>query len=245
MSSLDDKIAALKAKQGIRDAPEPPAAGAPKKAKKAAPKTKANGKAVKKVSTKRQKATENYELFSHAYIRHGCNATGAYTELHPDCTPESAATMGWRLLRNVEVQRILFPLLEALMEKNAVDTEFVLNRWLEQANGSALDYFHIEEDGRLGALDLTSITDAQRRNLKSIKISDTKYGQSISITVADQQKAVEMFAKYLQMLTEKAEPEDADRIGDLIEAGVKRIRANKDLNAWKDGAFDTKFSDAH
>ena len=136
------------------------------------------------------------------------------------------------------VQRILSPLLETLLEKNKVDTEFVISRLLEQANGSALDFFH----GRLGALDLASITDAQRRNLKSIKITDTKYGQSISIAVSDQQRAVEMFAKYLQMFTKELEPEDAGRIGDLIEAGVKRIWANKDLNAWREIVAEGTFS---
>lgn len=244
MSTLDEKVAALKAKQGSRDGQEQPGVRTASKKKKPARKKKNNGQSTKKCSDQRDKATDNYELFSHAYIRHGCNATGAYKELHPECNPGTAATSGWRLLRNVDVQRILFPLLEELMKKNTVDTEFVLRRWLEQANGSALDYFRVEEDGRLGALDLASITTAQRRNLKSIKISDTKYGQSISITVSDQQRAIEMFAKYLQMFAEKDSPEDSRKIGDLIEAGVRRIRACKDINAWKDLGFDGGFSDA-
>ena len=62
-----------------------------------------------------------------------------------------------------------------------------------------LDYFKIDDNGKL-RLDMSNLTDAQRRNLKSIKISDTKYGRSISVAVADQRHAVHMLAKYLQML---------------------------------------------
>lgn len=240
MTGLDEKIRAIKAGKN------------PGKHKSA--KERANGKAVKRVPTVRKKADEQDELFAHAYVRHGCNGTKAYLEVFPNVKPESASVLGWKRLRKVNVQRILFPLLESLMEKNAVDTEWVLTRWLEQANGSPLDYFHITSDGELGDLDLNGISDAERRNLKTIKVNrtfiagregaDDKINENITITVADQQHAVDMFAKYMRMLTEKMPEEDRDRIGNLIEQGVKRIRACKDLDAWRDIDIGGQFNDA-
>ena len=134
-------------------------------------------------------------------------------------------------------------MLQKLLRKAQVDREWVLNRLTEQANASALDYFTQTSAGQLELRDMNELSDAMRRNLKSIKISKTKNGRSISVTVVDQQQAVGMLAKFLQMFTKKADREDAGRIGDLIERGVKRIRACKDLDAWRDVGVDDKFSD--
>ncbi len=247
MSALDDKLAALLAKQGF--GPAQPDTSLPKTSPgKDQKNTTVAGNGKKKTTTISKanapsKTYENSLKFAHAYVRLQCNATAAYKDLFPDVTDASASTLGWKLLRKVEVQRILFPLLEGLMEKNEVDTQFVIGRLLEQADASPLDYFNITEHGTIDGLDLTSVTPAQRRNLKSIQISDTRYGQTIKVTVVDQQKAVEMFAKYLQMFTREMDEDDVERIGDLIEQGVKRIRKNKDLDAWKEGALDGQFSE--
>ncbi len=257
---LDAKIAALKKEHGLT---EPETGGtrpraekketAPRKdALKPKPK-KTNGKAI----SREEKDDKNNLNFVHAFIRNGCNATGAYQEVFPDCKPASAGVLGWRWLRKVKVQQIMFPLLEALMEKNEVNSEWVLSKWMDYASASPLDYFDIMPDGSLGRLRLDRITDAQRTNLKDIKVKRTaieKFDddgeltfttihEEIQIKVVDQARAVDQFAKFLQMLVEKLDPEDMDRIGDLIEAGVKRIRANKDLDAWKTVAADGQFSD--
>lgn len=263
MSSIDDKVAALLAKQGLASAQpdtsklrsEPENSQKTKTATgngKETGKKTSNNKAVTKKSQAPSKAYENSLQFAHAYVRLQCNATAAYKELYPDVKDTTASTEGWKLLRKPEVQKILFPLLEALMEKNEVDTEFVIGRLLEQADASPLDYFSIKKDGSLGGFDLSAITPAQRRNLKSIKYKKTTFTDSegeetvtedFHVTVVDQQKAVEMFAKYLQMFTREMDEEDVARIGDMIEQGVKRIRKNKDLDAWKDGALEGTFSE--
>ena len=184
------------------------------------------------------------ESFAHAFIRHGCNASAAYRDaISPNCKPDTARVEGHKYLTKPAVQSILAPLLEALMQKNEVDTEFVLSRLLEQANASPLDYFHITEDGCLGELDLSAVQDHERRTLRSIKVTNNKYGRTITVTVSDQQKAIEMFAKYLDMFRQEDSPEQERRIGDRIEQGVKRIRANRDLQAWKEGSIEGKFSE--
>jgi len=231
--------------KGASHTSKPKPAPASQKTKKRAP-----GKAVVREATAPNKMAEKCERFAHAYVRSGCNATRAYKEISPDCTDVTAATEGGKYLRKPQTQRILMPLLEGLMEKNAVNTEFVLSRMLEQANASPLDYFYVNERGQLGGIDVTGITDAQRRNLKTIRMTENSFvdknggehtSRSWHITVVDQQKAIEMFARYLQMFTRDMAEEDLTRIGDLIEAGVKRIRANKDLEAWR--TIDAEFSE--
>jgi hypothetical protein len=87
-------------------------------------------------------------------------------------------------------------------------------------------------------LDFSNLTEDQRLNLKEITVTPTKYGTKYSIKTYDAQHAVDMIAKHLGLLVDRLPEKDAGRIGDLIEAGVKRIRATKDLDAWQDIVLD-------
>lgn len=241
MSELDNKINALLAKQGID---EPDTA----KKKKTKKKAVAKKRPAKKKSKKRPAKVATLhgvdpELFAHAYIRNHCQAVAAYRELRPDLAERTLQSHSYKLLESAEVQRVLWPLLEGVMEKAEVESEEIIKRWLEQANASPLDYFHVNERGQLGGIDLTNMTEAQRRNLRSIQVTDTQHGQSIKITVVDQQKATELLAKTLGMLQIQIDPQTEDRIGDLLEAGVKRIQRKMDADAWKRAAVDGEFSD--
>ncbi len=262
MSQLDDKIEALLKKQGLD---EPDAAKAPRKkaaakkkrttkkkaqSKKAPAKKKTKKRPAKRKATKKKRPAKvattqgvDPEQFAHAYIRNNCQAVTAYRELRPDLTENTLMGNAHRILASTEVQRVLWPLLEGVMEKAEAQSEEIIKRWIEQANASPLDYFHIDERGRLGAIDLTGITEAQRRNLRSIQVTDTQHGQSIKITVVDQQKATELLAKSLGMLVTRLDPETEDRIGDLLEAGVKRIQKKMDADAWKQAAIEGEFTD--
>lgn len=246
---LEKRLAELKAEHGDdgqkQVGKKPEAKAQPKKAaaKKKPP--------VRRRPTKTDKTTEQAQLFAYAYVRNGCNATAAYREIKPGVKDSTAQANGHRMLRNAKVQQFLAPLLEALMEKNQVDAEWVLARWREHADCSPLDYFYQTEDGDLHLRDIDSLNEIERRNLRSIDVTKTvSEGEDWStttykwkITVVDQQKAVEMFAKYLDMLTRSLDEDEVERIGDLIEAGVKRIRASKDLDAWKDDAIEGTFSE--
>lgn len=255
MSQLDDKIDELLKKQKLDNEapakPDTPAKSLSPRAvaKKSKTATRPAKKKTKKKAVRQPKVDP--ELFAHRYVMYHCNGTAAYMSIRPDVKPEAAAACASRLLKTVKVQNVLWPLLEGLLEKESAQSDWVIKRWLEQAEASPLDYFSITPDGGLGGLDLTNLSQAQRRNLKSIRynrtVTTTTTDHSVNetvhetwhVTVVDQQKAVELLAKMLGMLQPKMDSEDVDRIGDLLERGVKRIQQSKDLDGWRtiDGEF--------
>jgi len=187
-----------------------------------------------------KKATLNNVRFCQELIRAGLNAKAAYLKVHPEVTPRTAEVNGHRMLRNAEVQAVLLPMLEKLFIDAGIEADYVFKRWVEMSQASPLDYFKIAKDGKLGELDLSNLTEAQRLNLKAIKVTQTKFGETITVTVCDQARAVNMIAKHLGLLTEKTDNKDVERIGDIIEKGVARIKATKDLDGWKDMIIDGK-----
>ena len=200
--------------------------------KKAAPKIKIIGKAVTKAAfTDRQ--------FAHKLIQNNLNAKAAYLALKPDVTARTAEVEGSKLLRKPELIAILTPLLEKLFTEAGIDAHWVFQRWVQMSQATPLDYFTINDDGQ-PVLDMSDLTPAQRANLKEIKITDTKFGQNITVKVWDAQKATDQIGKHLGLLVEKLADEDIERIGDLIERGVKRIKATKDLDGWKSVILDVE-----
>ena len=150
--SLKDNLAAVKA-------------GKP--AKKAPARKKVNVRAVAKHRIDRTR-------FCQELIKHGMNASAAYRALSPSVNANTAKVEGHRLLTDPNVVKILTPMLEKLFTDAAIDVEYVLRRWLEIAEGSAADYFTFE-DG-YPVLNMSDLTPAQMRNLKSITITEHKYG---------------------------------------------------------------------
>ena len=178
------------------------------------------------------------ELFAQALIRNKMNASAAYREMRPEATEKTAGVEGHKLLKNPRVIDILTPMLEGLFIDAGIETEYVFRRWLEIASGSAMDYYKIV-DGE-PVLDMSSMTPAQYGNLKSISITQTQHGTNYKIETYDAQKALETIGKHLGLLVEKLAEEDISRIGDIIEMGVKRIKATKDLDGWKSVVLDVE-----
>jgi len=179
-------------------------------------------------------------LFCKELIKNSMNASAAYKAVGPKVTAGTAKVEGHRLLTDPNVIKILTPMLEKLFIDAGIEADYVFKRWVEMSQASPLDYFEITKDGKLGDLDLSNLTEAQRLNLKAIKVTPTKFGDRVTIEVYDAQKAVDMIAKHLGLLAEKLPKEDDRRIGDLIEQGVARIRATKDLDGWKDIIIDSE-----
>ena len=227
--SLKENLQKLKDGQPIKK----PAAH--KKAKKkAAPKKKTNGKVI-------SKRAFTYRQFAHKLIQNSLNAKAAYHALRPDVTARTAEVEGSKLLRKPELIRILTPLLEKLFTEAGIETTYVFRRWLEMSQATAADYFTFE-DG-VPKLDMSNMTEAQRKNIREIKVSENRYGTNYTIKVVDQQAAVDAIAKHLGLLIEKLAEEDIERVGDLIEKGVNRIRKAKDLEAWREIVLDAEFSE--
>jgi len=230
--SLKDDIAAVQADK-------PKAKPAPKK------RTPAK-KAVSKVISKPEAI---HRLFAEALIRNELNATAAYKEIKPNVTDKTAAANGHKLLRTTETIEILTPMLERLFIKAGIETEYVFRRWVEFAQATPLDYFRVDEDGYMILRPTDDLTPAQRTNLREIKLTTTKsadgeyINQNVQVKVVDQQKAVDTIGKHLGLLVDKLDADDVERIGDLLERGINRIRETKDLDGWKDVILDAEFAE--
>ena len=204
----------------------------------------AKKRAKVKATIKPRRMDENtIRLFCMEYIKHGLNGAAAYKATHPKASTKTASVEASKYLAKPSVQKILQPMLRELFAKAKLDADFVVRRWLSLANASPLDYFKITKDGKLGDLDLSNLTEDQRLNLKEIKVQRTKFGQNITIKVYDAQRAVESIAKHLGLLVEKLPEADVERIGDLIEKGVNRIRKTRDLDGWKEVILDVEFTE--
>ncbi len=203
--------------------------------KKPAARKKANGRAVAKHRIDRKR-------FCQELIKHGMNASAAYQAVSPHCNANTAKVEGHRLLTDPNVIKILQPMVQRLFHKAGIQADYVFSRWVEMSQATPLDYFTINDDGQ-PVLDMSALTPAQRANLKEIKITDTKYGQNITIKVCDAQKAIDSIGRHLGLLVDRLPEKDVERIGDLIEKGVNRIRKSKDLEAWRDVVLDVEFSE--
>lgn len=223
-----------------------------KAGKKPVKKTAAKKKTKKKVAKKpvRKKSVNGTTVridrarFADELIKHSMNASAAYKALSPKVTDKTAAQRGMLLLREVEVIDILTPRLQKLFIDAGIEANYVFKRWVEMSQATPYDYFRVDEDGHMMLRSSESLTHAQKLNCKKLKVTKneatSKDGDTIYVTtrteleVVDSQRAISEIAKHLGLLIDKMADEDVERIGDIIERGVKRIRATKDLDGWKD-----------
>ena len=222
--SLKDNLAAVKAGNPV---------------KKATPKKKAPAVRKKRGQTSLR---IDRELFAKELIKNSMNATKAYQAVSPKVTAKTAATEGFRLLREPETIEILQPMLEQLFTEAGIDAQWVFKRLVEMSQATPLDYFTINNAGQ-PVLDMSDLTPAQRANLKEIKITDTKFGQNITVKVCDAQKAIDSIGRHLGLFIDRLPEKDVERIGDMLERAVKRIKATKDLDAWKDIILDVEVAE--
>lgn len=239
------KVVRKKAQGGDNSGAAPRSTNGPK-AKKKAP--------IRKKSAKGKTVRIDREAFATALIKHSMNATAAYKAVSPKATQATAEANGHRMLREAEVINILTPKLQKLFIDAGIEADYVFKRWVEMSQASPLDYFEVEPNGQLGQLNLNGITDAQRINLKEIKVERSMIektdddgnvemaliNEKINIKVVDQQKAISEIAKHLGLLIDRLADEDVDKIGDLIEQGVARIKRSKDLDGWKSIVFESE-----
>jgi hypothetical protein len=125
-------------------------------------------------------------------------------------------------------------MISELLEGTQIDAKWAIIRWIEQTEASPLDYFEINQDGGLGDLKIDGLSNAQKRNLKSIKVTRHRWGESITVSVCDQQRALASISKLLGLSSSTKPAETSPRVGDLIEKGVKKIRKARDAEAWKE-----------
>lgn len=236
------QIAAVKKKKPVRKKAKKKVAKkrvAKKASKKKAPRRKSNGRATIRIDR---------ALFCKELIKNSMNATAAYKAVSPKVTDKTAAANGHRLLREAETVDMLTPMLQELFIDAGIEANYVFKRWVEMSQASPLDYFRINDEGEMYLRSSESLTQAQRVNLRKIKVTknetQSKDGETLHITtrteveVVDQQRAVSEIAKHLGLLMDKLADEDVERIGDLLEKGVARITSSRDLDGWKSIVFD-------
>ena len=217
----------LKAVKGKKPDPPTPRRPTPKK------------KGQRPVKKKKPRASKiDRRMFAKALISNSMNATAAYKEVSPNVTQKTASANGSRMLSDARTINILTPMLQKLFIDAGIEADYVFKRWLEMAEGSAADYFTFKHGAPI--LDMSDMTEAQRKNLKKITVTPGQYGTKYSIEIHDAQNAVNMIAKHLGLLIDRLADEDVDKIGDLIEQGVARIKKNMDLDAWKSITFEVE-----
>jgi len=250
MTVTPEQLAAVKAGQPVEKAAAKNntkhnhtvngAPGTAKKTKKAAPrgKKKSTGTTIR----------IDRARFCQELIANSMNATAAYKAVSPKVTDKTAAANGHKLLRETETIDILTPMVAKLFIDAGIEADYVFKRWVEMSQASPFDYFWIDDEGNMHLRATETLTQAQKLNCRKIKITenitrnkkdDTEYRTvRTELETVDQQKAVDTIGKHLGLLVEKLDEESIDRIGDLIEQGVARIRASKDLDGWKSIVFD-------
>ncbi len=196
---------------------------------------KGNGRAVAGCKIDRKQ-------FCRELIKAGMDATVAYKAVSPRVTHATARANGSRLLADANTTKILQPMLARLFSKAGIEADYVFRRWCEMAEASPLDYFTIDDLGT-PRLDMSDLTPAQRTNLKEVTITPTQHGDKITVKVVNQQRAIEMIAKHLGLLVDRLADEDVERIGDVIERGISRIKKSRDLDGWKDIVHDAEFTE--
>ena len=247
MSNLAENLAKLKAGESLAPASEVKRKHTQKKTSRTNKVRKADANKVHKKSAAKtnskviSKPEVINKLFAHALIRNKMNASAAYRELHPKCSDKTASVEGHKSLAKPSVIAELTPLLEKLFTDAGIETEYVFRRWLEIASGSAADYFTF--DSGAPVLDMSAMTPAQYANIKKISIKPGRDGTAYAIEVYCADRAVDNIAKHLGLLVEKLPEEDVERIGDMLERAVKRIRQTKDLDGWRDIVLDAEFTE--
>ena len=202
---------------------------------------KGNGRAVAGCKIDRK-------LFCRELIKAGMDATIAYKAVSPRVTHATARNNGSRMLAEAGTVKILQPMLARLFSKAGIDANYVFRRWAEMSEASPLDYFEVTDSGDLGSLRLNDLTPAQRCNLQSIKVTEymsegVVTSRTTQVKVLNQQRAIEMIAKHLGLLVGRLAQEDVERIGDVIERGISRIKKSRDLDGWKDIVLDAEFTE--
>lgn len=192
--------------------------------------------------------------FCKELIKNGMNASAAYRAVSPKATARTAGQQGFVLLKEPETIAILTPMLAKLFRDAGIEADYVFRRWLEMSQATPYDYFTVDDEGVTKLRPESELTPAQRLNVRKLKVTvnetQNKKGDRLYITTrteletVDQQRAVSEIAKHLGLLVDKLADEDVERIGDMIEKGVARIKANKDLDAWKELIEEAEFTEA-
>jgi phage terminase small subunit len=153
--------------------------------------------------------TKKRQIFINEYLK-SFNATQA--AIASGSPKKSAYSVGWALLRNVEVSEVI----EKRLQENAMSANEVLMRLGQQARAEYSLY--IDCNGTVNLVKL--LNDGKSHLIKSVK--ETKYGQQIEFY--DSQSALNILAKHHGLLTDRIKQETVNLEIDLNDLDNEQIR---------------------
>lgn len=144
-----------------------------------------------------------HQQFVEEYLR--CfNATRAYQAVYPSVGRLTAASNGYRLLReNPEVAEYI----QQRLSETAMSTDEVLMRLAEHARGNMGDFIRVTPDGSF-AIDLTHAESAQKLGLiRKVTKTTRRFGdmeiEEATIDLYDSQSALVHLGKHLDLFSDK------------------------------------------
>jgi len=90
-----------------------------------------------------KKLTHKQKAFVEAYFSNQMNATEAYLLMHPGVTREVAATLGWRMLRKVEILAEI----DRRLSEQVMSANEVLKRLSDMGKANLLPFIRITSEG--------------------------------------------------------------------------------------------------
>ncbi|MFJ9462140.1 terminase small subunit [Viridibacillus arvi] len=175
---------------------------APKQSNKSAPIKKQSKTAVKKepveselVVSDDNELTDKQRLFVGYYVKYW-NATKAYKKVN-ECTYNTARTEGSRLLANPCIKEEIIKARDGILDESLLSFKTVLQKYMDIAFADIGDFVE-RSDGGFSV----SVKPLEEMDTSVIsELSNTENG--IKLKLADKMKALDMLAKYTDLLDEK------------------------------------------
>jgi phage terminase small subunit len=174
---------------------------------------------------KKATLTPKQERFAHEYVK-DLNATQAAKRA--GFSKATAYSAGQRLLKNVEIGRLVASLKEKQIAKSGLSAQMVLDELTKLGFSNVRDLFDAQGDLR----SIHDLTPAQSACIASVEVvmknataGDGKVDRVLKIRTWDKPKVLELLAKHFALLTEVVKHTTDDKRVARLLAGRKRAAA--------------------
>lgn len=163
------------------------------------------------------------QLFIEEYLR-TFNATASYLKAYPNVKRTTAASNGYRLLReNPEVDEMV----QQRLSETAMSANEVLMRLAEQARGNMGDFIRATSDGSF-TFDLSNADEAQKLGLirkatKTVRRIGAMEIEEISVDLYDAQAALVHLGKHLDLFSDKINIKLEKELNSALDALEKSL----------------------
>ena len=184
-----------------------------------------------------------HQRFVEEYLQNS-NATDAYQTVYPGVNRTTAASNGWRLLRNARIAEAI----QARLDQAAMPADEVLSRITDHARADIDDFLNAD-----GSFDLTKARRGKRTALlKKLKTKTTTrtVGEmevqtvEVEFELHDAQAALVHLGKYHKLFIDRSENRNYDiDLSKLTNEQLERVAAGEDpLQVVIDGYIATNKS---